>query len=376
MLAHAWNKLNRLVIVPLVFREYPVEKITYLQQNSVRPIDFIFESVKCYDDLPPKIANAFRDFNGFEQKEFVARVDNCIIEPKYGWPMTQRRELIYDCFPYSRQHIIPTPPVFSARNQKVREVDAVISFREIFEFGYWHFYTDIINKNYLLRDFPEIDKNIPILISKELSERPHFKFFYEHTTVFFERQIIIQDNFLVKARRAYFIKPRPHKPKYYKEVAEIVSSWKGDTARSRRVFLTRSKTRGRFIGNMDALAPLLKKYNFELIDADVLSIDQQIRLFSETQFLIGIHGAGLTNMMFRYPATMGVLEILPDAVGRFQIPPHYFLLAGIFGFSYHAVLGGSYTSNVNKSFGVDPAALEPAIQSLLNTTPGKESPSV
>lgn len=366
-LANALNKLNRLIVVPLVFREYPLEKIKFLRNTDVRPVELIFpDAQNHYNHLPIKIADAFRDFNDQTQKEFVAQVDDCLIEPRYGWPMTARRELIYDCFHYSRQHIVPTPSIFSTRNKKVKAVDAVISFRDVFEFGYWHFYSDIIHKNYLLKDFPQIGPEIPILISRQVFDGAPFRFIYEQTRAFAGREIIVQDDYLIKARRAYFIKPRQHQPAYYRATADLVNDWKGGQTQNRRVFLTRGKARGRFIHNLEALMPSLDKYGFELIDADNLSVSQQIKVFSETRFLIGIHGAGLTNMMFRHPGTLRVLEILPYAEGRFQIPPHYFLLAGIFGFHYQALLGDPYVDSVTKSFRVDTSGFDSAVQALVD----------
>lgn len=365
-LANALNKFNHLILVPLFFKEYPQNKITYLNQNSIRPIDFIYHQPSfAYQDLPSRIKEAFKDFNNFEQKEFAARVEQCLIEPKYGWPMTKSRELIYDCFPHSRQHIIPIPSPFLKLNKKCREFDSIISFREIFEFGYWHFYTDIIHKNYVLNALPEINKNIPILISKELSEKAYFKFFYEQTDVFAGRDIIIQDDFLVSAAQTYFIKPMPHKPEYYRMTSEKVNRWKGESTLNRKIFLTRNRNRGRFVTNMDEIIAVLRKYDFEFVDTDTLTTEQQIGIFSETEFLIGIHGAGLTNMMFRSPHHMNVLEIFPLAQGRFQIPSHYFLLSGIFGFSYRALLGSSYINNLKKSFRVNPSLLESEIRILL-----------
>jgi capsular polysaccharide biosynthesis protein len=110
---------------------------------------------------------------------------------------------------------------------------------------------------------------------------------------------------------------------------------------------------------------MLQKYSFECIDADRLTIEQQIRIFSEAAFVVGIHGAGLTNMIFRYPYQMNVLEILPDAPERFAIPPHYFLLSGIFGFQYNAVMGSTYVKKLNKSFTMNAAELELALQTML-----------
>lgn len=366
LIAHNLNKLSRLIIVPIFFKEYPLSGISFLKKVSVRPVDIVVARPdQAYQDLPPQIIQSFKDFNQFEQKEFVAYVDDCLIEPKYGWPLTKSNELIYDCFPYSRQNIIPLPSPFLRNTKKRLEVDRIISFREVFEFGYWHFYTDIIHKNYLLNEMEGIDKEVPILISKDLSTKPQFIFFREQTDVFKGREVIVQNDLLVCATRAYFIKPMPHYPAYYKMTSEAVTKWKGEGAMNRRIFLTRNQSRGRNIINIDGIEAIVKKYDFEFVDADTLTIEQQISIFSETAFLIGIHGAGLSNMMFRHPNSMKVLEIFPFATGRFQMPSHYFLLAGIFGFSYNAVVGSAYINAMKKTFYLNPADLESGIKSLI-----------
>ena len=365
VIANGLNKLNRLIVVPLFFKEYPSNKIAYLHKLNTPPVELIFQRpITPYEGLPIKIKDAFVKFNDVSQLEFVARVDDCLIEPKYGWPLTHSRELIYDCFPYSRQNIIPTPSIFFSSKTKTRTFNEIISFRDIFEFGYWHFHTDILHKNYLLRNFPEIDAKVPILISKDLSETPYFKFFFERTNIFNHRDVVVQDDFLVKAKTAYFIKPMPHKPFYYQATSEEVSGWKGTASQTRKVFLNRGQHRSRFISNLQAIEPVLKKYNVEFVDADTLNIQEQIKLFSETALLIGIHGAGLTNMMFRAPQSMDVVELFPLAQGKFEIPPHYFLLAKIFGFRYQALLGTPYTNKLKKSFDVDPIDLDHALNDL------------
>ena len=365
VIANTFNKLNRLIVVPIFFKEYPSSKIVYLHNLSMPPVELIFQKpIKPYEGLPLKIKDAFVKFNEVSQQEFVASVHDCLIEPKYGWPLTHSRELIYDCFPYSRQNIIPTPSIFCSTKTKTRTFDEIISFREIFEFGYWHFHTDILHKNYLLRNFPEINIKVPILISKVLSETTYFNFFYERTNIFKHRDVIVQDNFLVSAKTAYFIKPMPHRPLYYQTTSEEVSRWKGSTSLRRKIFLNRGQHRSRFISNLQSLEPVFKKYEVELVDADALNIQEQVKLFSETALLIGIHGAGLTNMMFRAPQSMNVIELFPLAHGKFEIPPHYFLLSNIFGFRYQAILGTTYTNNLKKSFDVDPKDLDYALKSL------------
>jgi len=64
------------------------------------------------------------------------------------------------------------------------------------------------------------------------------------------------------------------------------------------IYITRKNAAKRKIENEDELVPILKKYNFKIIDADNLTIKEQISLFSSCKVLISIHGAALTNCLF------------------------------------------------------------------------------
>ncbi len=358
VIAIHFNKYYRSITTTLLFKDYPSDLIIFFYQEKAKPVDFIPQDELSPPTLPPVIKEAFDSFVAVEQFEFFACVNNCMIEPKYGWPITSNYQLVYDCFPYSRQNIVPVPSVLSLFNNKKKYVEKIISFREIFDFGYWHFFTDILHKAYVLNAHDALDKNVPILVSKNLASQSYFKFFVQNTSLFEGREIIVQDDFLMIAQQVFFIKPMPHRPAYYHQTTQLVKSWKGDLSKKRNIFLNRSSSRGRFISNMDEVIPVLQKLDIELVDADTLTIQDQIKLFSETVLVVGIHGAGLSNIMFRFPASLTLIEIFPWATGRFQIPPHYFLMSRIFKFSYHAILGSHYKDAVAKSFSVDINELE------------------
>lgn len=74
-----------------------------------------------------------------------------------------------------------------------------------------------------------------------------------------------------------------------------------------RIYITRKNAPKRKIENENELTPILRKYGFEIIDADHLSFHEQIALFSSCSFLISIHGAALTNCIFM-PKNSVVLE--------------------------------------------------------------------
>lgn len=66
----------------------------------------------------------------------------------------------------------------------------------------------------------------------------------------------------------------------------------------RRVYISRALASRRKIANENELLPVLEKFGFETVHAEHLSFADQVRLFSQTELLVGPHGGGLTNMLF------------------------------------------------------------------------------
>ncbi|MBV6484725.1 MAG: hypothetical protein KFKLKKLM_01236 [Flavobacteriales bacterium] len=66
----------------------------------------------------------------------------------------------------------------------------------------------------------------------------------------------------------------------------------------KNIYITRKNASKRKIENEDEIIPMLKQYNFEIIDSSLLTFQQQVELFSQCKILISIHGAGLTNVLF------------------------------------------------------------------------------
>jgi capsular polysaccharide biosynthesis protein len=84
----------------------------------------------------------------------------------------------------------------------------------------------------------------------------------------------------------------------------------------RKIYLTRKNAPSRRIVNEDELLPLLRERGFEVVDCGTLSFDEQVKLFSEARYVVGPHGASLTNIVWA-PAGAKVFEIFePGSVRR------------------------------------------------------------
>lgn len=113
--------------------------------------------------------------------------------------------------------------------------------------------------------------------------------------------------------------------------------WRGyaieQGGRKRRLYISRAKAKTRRVLNEQELLPLLERYGFEVVRAEELTYQQQVRLFFEAELVIAPHGAGLTNLLFSEQCQ--VLEFHPANL----IKTHYFLLCKALGFRYSALVG-------------------------------------
>jgi capsular polysaccharide biosynthesis protein len=65
-----------------------------------------------------------------------------------------------------------------------------------------------------------------------------------------------------------------------------------------RIYVSRKKSRRRKIENENEVIEILNKYNFTVIYNEDYSFFEQVAIYSQVKYLISIHGAGLTNMLF------------------------------------------------------------------------------
>nr|WP_294525823.1 glycosyltransferase family 61 protein [uncultured Rhodopila sp.] len=82
------------------------------------------------------------------------------------------------------------------------------------------------------------------------------------------------------------------------------------TARPSKLYVARTDTETRRMRNEDGVIAELERRGFEIIAPGLLSFSEQARLFKGADLVIGVHGAGMTNIVFCEPGTF-VYEIVP-----------------------------------------------------------------
>ena len=76
-----------------------------------------------------------------------------------------------------------------------------------------------------------------------------------------------------------------------------------------RIFVSRQAQGRRKILNFDEVKRVLDDHGIVSVEPETLSVREQIRLFSGVELIVGVFGAGLTNMIFAEDASL--LEIKP-----------------------------------------------------------------
>lgn len=70
------------------------------------------------------------------------------------------------------------------------------------------------------------------------------------------------------------------------------------TSAPERIWVSRQKTRRRRISNEGQIRDLIEKNGFLIVYPEDLNFAEQVELFSSAKVIAGLHGAGLTNMVF------------------------------------------------------------------------------
>ncbi|MCF2970054.1 glycosyltransferase 61 family protein [Synechococcus sp. Nb3U1] len=92
----------------------------------------------------------------------------------------------------------------------------------------------------------------------------------------------------------------------------------------RRIYISRSRARWRRVVNEAEVLACLQPLGFVSVQLETLSLPAQIALMQGAEAVIGIHGAGLTNLVFCQPQTT-VIEIFPSNA----VLPYFWTIAQV-----------------------------------------------
>lgn len=354
MKAATWDRL--------FFRLQKLDERDYLLYRKTNPFRDLSIDTEKFDHRIKKKLAIWEDPQWFQEEYILDYKYPGLIEPRVGWALAPGNKLIgpslgLGAAPHVRR------PSFSEtylRRPKISALKKVISLRDSGEENYFHFYNDIITKIFHLERHGIATDEYTFVVSARLFNKEYFQRFITKANIPPSR-FYVQQNEWISFERAIFCKPMTHDKGLLKKIFELMS---GHTAplEERKIFLTRDRQTFRYIENMKQLTPILIDHGFNIVDTTGLSVADQISLFSKCRYLIGIHGAGLTNLAYRGSAPLSVLEILQPSP---YLPFHYIMLAKMFGFGYDAIEGRVGKEYNDGGFYLDPEILDTKIRQML-----------
>ena len=132
---------------------------------------------------------------------------------------------------------------------------------------------------------------------------------------------------------------------------------------TRRLYVSRSRQKWRYLTNEADVVAVLEKYGFETIYFETMTFAEQVRTMYEAKIFIGIHGANMTNILFMTPGT-NVIEMMSDT----YVNPSYLSMAASVGVHYSLVpstLGSPPEVEHNYAdITADPALVEQVVRQL------------
>jgi capsular polysaccharide biosynthesis protein len=132
----------------------------------------------------------------------------------------------------------------------------------------------------------------------------------------------------------------------------------------RRILVSREGSLFRRCENEAAIADIAVRHGFKPVRLEDLTFDAQVDLFSGAEIVMGVHGAGFTNMLFA-PAGALLIELHPAG----HLPVFYCHLTGLMD-QRHMAIPGTITQSLSPSleynwnFRVDPADVDLCLAEL------------
>lgn len=218
--------------------------------------------------------------------------------------------------------------------------------------NYFHWMTDCLPR---IWEGMERDPGCPVILPESYRSLSYVVQSLEILKIkvefFKSRENLLVDNLILTARTATFPNFNPPLAQKTRQILGIKSA----KAPFRKIYVSRKLASKRKAHNEVDVELLLRKRGVEIIYAEQLSVKQQIELMAETELLICLHGAALSNMLFLQERAK-VLELRNIGDSKTQC---YFNLASALELQYYYTLNqGDHKDSIMTDFTIDLNALE------------------
>ena len=311
--------------------------------------------------LAGRMANSPQVFPPYSRPPFNTRPIRCYADRPNGWVrafsghlrLEYTTGLIYSgvrlmghCWDglYPPDHLPATAP-FSVLRARRRWIDEGIVLKTLWGADYYHFLFQFVPKMDMI-DQAGIGPDVPVVVTRDLAGQSFFRDACG-LGLFGSRPVIIQEpDEAIAARRLYVVRPDSHTDRQLSFARDRFGGRPDPLGRA-RIYVSRNgqSDTSRQIVNEPDLWELLKERGFSLLDPGTVTLAEQMARFAGASIVVGPHGAGLTNIVFRHGSPMALVEMINDT----KIWNHHFYQIALHsGFFYRATLNRSLdTSDQN-----------------------------
>lgn len=179
-------------------------------------------------------------------------------------------------------------------------------------FNYFHFNLECLAKLCLINDMEKY-KNTPILIDEVVLSFPQFCEELEMLNKDQRKIYYLKRNFSYRVGKVIYISELMHlvfniKIGYRLQYKDIILSDLAvnllhdnlaiENTIGRRLYISRKNAYLTRVVNGQQLENVFKEFGYEIICPETMSFKEQLKIFSEAEFIAGPSGAGLTNLLF------------------------------------------------------------------------------
>lgn len=290
--------------------------------------------------------------NKWNHNEIAVKIENGLVEPQYAYVVEGLRTLNGVSIRTRKNLPSPLPTLKAKLLGQHKKLDKAIVIDGSMGINYFHFLSDVLHKVYLLEEHITVD--CPLLVGKQVFEKPFVQFLIQETDLKKYNWQPIEEPILVK--ELYVARPLPYKKEYWETTKHLFINEDKRSDNGKALFVNRTGTRR--ITNFDKIKPILNEFDVKEFDPGKLNMREQAEVFNRATHIIGIHGAGLTNVMFCNYENTKVLELCSNN----RIGTQYYWLCTALGIEWNMLLGSE--AEPDQSFELDTQKFRKELEKL------------
>jgi len=232
-------------------------------------------------------------------------------------------------------------------------------------FNFFHFMTDVLSRISMIEN--ELEE-YPILLPNSFKTKNYIleilnllqipTVFYDENKKYYIKELLITSH---AAPAGNYNKHFINRVKNQLITDQILDNNK---SYPKKIWLSRKNQLRRQLINEEEILEILKKYDYETIYPEELSIKSQINFFYNAKTVAGPHGAAFTNIMFMKPKS-NIVEIRNQSD---SVRNAFYSLSSEFNLNYYYLLADAPSPNLVSDLKMDEKSFEILIQKLESNT--------